>query len=173
MFLIKVTIGIYTGHLYVRSDVYGFGVVLLEMITGLRVMDLNRPGGQHNLVDWAKPILPDKKKLRKLIDPRLEGQYPSKAVFQISELILKCIEPDPKIRPHMEEVLATLEDINAIKMRSRDHKPNQSREHQSTTRQHNHNHNSVHRSPLHPKKTTSGNTIGRQEGRLPVCNRSY
>ncbi|XP_019187787.1 PREDICTED: probable serine/threonine-protein kinase NAK [Ipomoea nil] len=158
-----------TGHLYVRSDVYGFGVVLLEIITGLRVMDLNRPGGQHNLVDWAKPILPDKKKLRKIIDPRLEGQYPSKAVFQISELIMKCLEPDPKVRPHMEEVLANLEDINAIKMRSRDHKPNQ-----STSHRHGHNHGgAAHRSPLHPKKTTSGNAIGRPECPFPATNRSY
>ncbi|KAL0431055.1 UNVERIFIED_CONTAM: putative serine/threonine-protein kinase PIX13, partial [Sesamum radiatum] len=44
-------------HLYVKSDVYGFGVVLLEMLTGLRALDTRRPSGQHNLVDWLKPLL--------------------------------------------------------------------------------------------------------------------
>ncbi|KAG5527694.1 hypothetical protein RHGRI_028585 [Rhododendron griersonianum] len=40
-----------TGHLYVNSDVYGFGVVLLEMLTGLRAIDKNRGSGRKNLVD--------------------------------------------------------------------------------------------------------------------------
>ncbi|KAL4579090.1 hypothetical protein LXL04_015225 [Taraxacum kok-saghyz] len=104
-----------TGHLYVKSDVYGFGVVLLEMITGLRVLDTNRPSSQHNLVDWARPALPDKRRLRKIIDPRLEQDYPSKGANKASELILSCLEPDPKNRPSMEEVVVSLEVINAIK----------------------------------------------------------
>ncbi|GER49716.1 protein kinase superfamily protein [Striga asiatica] len=109
-----------TGHLYVKSDIYGFGVVLLEIITGLRVLDLRRPTGQTNLVDWAKPFLPNKKKLRKLMDPRLQGQYPSKAAFGIAELILKCLEPDPKCRPDMEEILGELEKMNEIHMKPKE-----------------------------------------------------
>ncbi|PHT51317.1 Protein kinase APK1B, chloroplastic [Capsicum baccatum] len=152
-----------TGHLYVRSDVYGFGVVLLEILSGRRVLDLNRPNGEHNLVDWAKPMLPDKKKLRKLMDPRLEGQYPSKAAFQIGEIILQCLEPDPKIRPSMNEILACLEQCNAIKVKARDR--NTSRDHR------NYNHHG-HRSPLHVKKTASGNVIGKQVHHATI-NRSY
>lgn len=152
-----------TGHLYVRSDVYGFGVVLLEILSGRRVLDLNRPGGEHNLVDWAKPMLPDKKKLRKLMDPRLEGQYPSKAAYQIAEIILQCLEPDPKTRPSMEDILDCLEQCTSIKMKSRD--KNTSRDHR------NYNHHG-HRSPLHVKKTGSGNVIGNQ-GHHAHINRSY
>lgn len=106
-----------TGYLYVKSDVYGFGVVLLEIITGLRVVDMNRPNRNHNLVDWAKPFLPNKKKLKKMMDPRLQNQYPSKGAFQIAELILRCLEPDQKYRPDMEEVLKSLEQINTIKIK--------------------------------------------------------
>ncbi|KAI6690658.1 hypothetical protein NL676_027486 [Syzygium grande] len=47
-----------TGHLYVKSDVYGFGVVLLEMLTGLQALDPERPSGRQNLVEWARPSLP-------------------------------------------------------------------------------------------------------------------
>ncbi|CAN4094094.1 unnamed protein product [Withania somnifera] len=152
-----------TGHLYVRSDVYGFGVVLLEILSGRRVLDLNRPNGEHNLVDWAKPMLPDKKKLRKLMDPKLEGQYPSKASYQIAKIILQCLEPDPKTRPSMEEILDCLEQCNAIKMKSRD---------KNTSRDHRINNHHGHRSPLHVKKTGSGNVIGNQGHHAPI-NRSY
>ncbi|VFQ66579.1 unnamed protein product [Cuscuta campestris] len=101
-----------TGHLYIKSDVYAFGVVLLEMISGLRVLDLDRELGKHDLVEWAKPILPNKKSLRRsLMDPRLEQMYPFESACQISHLILKCLEQDHKLRPDMDEVLETLEGI--------------------------------------------------------------
>ncbi|XP_010935290.1 probable serine/threonine-protein kinase PIX13 [Elaeis guineensis] len=111
-----------TGHLYVKSDVYGFGVVLLEMLSGQRALDTNRPSGQHNLVDWAKPYLADRRKLARLMDPRLEGQYPSKGAFQAAQLTLKCLGGEPKSRPSMKEVLETLEQIEAMKGRSRESK---------------------------------------------------
>ncbi|XP_075511721.1 putative serine/threonine-protein kinase PIX13 [Primulina tabacum] len=103
-----------TGRLYVKSDVFGFGVVLLEIITGLQVIDHNRPNMQTNLVEWAKPMLTRKNKLKKLIDPRLNDEYPPKAAFQVSELILQCLEPDPKCRPNMEEVSEILDRIGRI-----------------------------------------------------------
>ncbi|KAL6882621.1 hypothetical protein ACP4OV_011311 [Aristida adscensionis] len=106
-----------TGHLYVKSDVYGFGVVLLEMLTGLRALDTARPAQQHNLVDWAKPYLADRRRLARLVDPRLEGQYPSKAALQAAQLTLRCLSGDPKSRPSMAEVVAALEDIERIRAR--------------------------------------------------------
>jgi serine/threonine protein kinase len=105
-----------TGHLYVKSDVYGFGVVLLEMLTGLKALDLKRPTKKQNLVEWIKPYLSDKTKLKgNVVDYRLDGQYSPKAAFETAQLILKCLESDPKKRPSMEDVLETLEDINTIK----------------------------------------------------------
>ncbi|XAR64263.1 Non-specific serine/threonine protein kinase [Bertholletia excelsa] len=140
-----------TGHLYVKSDVFSFGVVLLEMLTGLRAIDTNRPSRQHNLVDWARPIRPDSKRLKKYMDPRLENQYPSKAAFQVAELILKCLESDPKNRPSMEEVLAALEEISTIKMSSKELKTSAK-----------HTHRRQLSSPLH--RNYAGNRAGAGAG---------
>ncbi|THU71753.1 hypothetical protein C4D60_Mb04t04800 [Musa balbisiana] len=111
-----------TGHLYVKSDVYGFGVMLLEMLSGLRALDTNRPSGQHNLIDFARPTLADRRKLARLIDNRLEGQYSLKGAYQVAQLTLKCLAGDPRSRPSMKEVVQTLEKIEALKSRSREAK---------------------------------------------------
>lgn len=105
-----------TGHLYVKSDVYGFGVVLLEMLSGRRALDTKRPTGQQNLIEWLKPLLSQKKKLKTTVmDARIEGQYSSKAMVQAAQLTLKCLEADPKNRPSMKEVVEVLEQIEAMK----------------------------------------------------------
>ena len=108
-----------TGHLYVKSDVYGFGVVLLEMMSGLRALDTNRPRERFSLVEWAKPLLPRKKNLKLIMDERIEGQYSSKAASLAANLTLQCLEPDPKTRPSMKEVVEVLEKINAMKVKTR------------------------------------------------------
>ncbi|KQJ84063.1 probable serine/threonine-protein kinase PIX13 isoform X3 [Brachypodium distachyon] len=118
-----------TGHLYVKSDVYGFGVVLLEMLTGLRALDTARPAPQLNLVDWAKPYLADRRKLARLVDPRLEGQYPSKAALRAAQLTLSCLAGEPRNRPSMAEVVAVLEEIEG--MRPRHHRRRASPEEES------------------------------------------
>ncbi|XP_027147936.1 probable serine/threonine-protein kinase PIX13 isoform X2 [Coffea eugenioides] len=148
-----------TGHLYVKSDVYGFGVVLLEIISGLRVLDLNRPSGEHNLVDWSKPLLPEKRKLRKVMDPQLEGRYPSRGAFQIAQLILKCLEPDPKKRPSMEQVLETLQQISTVKMKPKDAKA-AAQQHQAEQRLRRPANRTHHRSPLHTKHSSCSSVIG-------------
>ncbi|XP_024989958.1 probable serine/threonine-protein kinase PIX13 [Cynara cardunculus var. scolymus] len=143
-----------TGHLYVKSDVYSFGVVMLEMITGLRVLDPNRPGSQQNLVDWARPFLADTKKLRRIMDPRMEQVYPSTCAIKAAGLIRHCLDPNPNNRPSMEEVVASLEEMNAIKMKPKwlkaDTKHLMSPHHKQRLGDRRHvNH---HHSPLHTKQ---------------------
>ena len=54
------------------------------------------------------------------MDPRLEQKYPLKAAVQAAEIILQCLESDPKNRPSMEEVLETLKKVDDTKDKSKD-----------------------------------------------------
>lgn len=134
-----------------KSDVYGFGVVLVEMLTGLRALDTTRPSGEHNLVDWIKPHLADRRKLKAIMDAKLEGRYPSKAAFQIAQLSLRCIGSEHRSRPSMKEVLETLERIEASNEKPREPRVRPARpvvqRHGQPPLQ--------HRSPLHPMKDRS------------------
>ncbi|KAG0583806.1 hypothetical protein M758_3G164300 [Ceratodon purpureus] len=104
-----------TGHLTSRSDVYSFGVVLLEMLTGRRSVDKNRPSGEQNLVEWARPYLNDKRKFYKLIDPRLDGQYSVKGAQKAAILAHHCLSRDPKSRPLMGDVVDTLKPLQEMR----------------------------------------------------------
>ncbi|ONI01752.1 hypothetical protein PRUPE_6G156700 [Prunus persica] len=114
-----------TGHLTPKSDVYSFGVVLLELLTGRRAMDDERAGSvEETLVDWAKPFLSDTKRVLRIMDTRLGGQYPKKAAQTAAELTLQCLHTDPKYRPLMIDVLATLERLHTKNtLRTQPHKP--------------------------------------------------
>ena len=103
------------GHLTSKSNVYSFGVVLLEILTGRRSMDKKRPSGEQNLVTWARPYLADNRKYYRVVDPCLELNFSIKAAQKVSQLAYKCLRRDSKSRPTMDEVvklLTPLQDLN-------------------------------------------------------------
>lgn len=104
-----------TGHLTSKSDVYSFGVVLLEMISGRRSMDKHRPNGEHNLVEWARPHLGERRRFYRLIDPRLEGHFSVKGAQKAAQLAHHCLSRDPKARPLMSEVVEALMPLPNLK----------------------------------------------------------
>ncbi|KAH7280030.1 hypothetical protein KP509_37G049200 [Ceratopteris richardii] len=100
-----------TGKLTPKSDVYGFGVVLLEILTGKRAVDKARNGGEINLVEWATPYLIDKRKWSRVLDQRLDGQYSFKGAHIAANVSLQCLCSDPKLRPTMQDVLESLQPL--------------------------------------------------------------
>lgn len=93
------------------SDVYSFGVVLLELLTGRRSVDKSRPSREQNLVEWARPMLCDLRKLSRIMDPRLEGQYSETGAKKAAALAYQCLSHRPKHRPTMTSVVTTLEPL--------------------------------------------------------------
>lgn len=74
-------------------------------------IDKNRPSGQHNLVEWAKPYLANKRRVFRVLDTRLEGQYVPSRAQKLANLALQCLAVELKFRPNMDEVVMVLEQL--------------------------------------------------------------
>ncbi|XP_068335368.1 protein STRUBBELIG-RECEPTOR FAMILY 3-like [Pyrus communis] len=99
--------GIYT-H---QSDVYSFGVVMLELLTGRKSHDSTRNRGEQFLVRWATTQLHDIDALSRMVDPSLNGQYPTKSLSHFADIISQCIQSEPEFRPPMSGVVQDLLDM--------------------------------------------------------------
>lgn len=84
------------------------------MLIGRKAMDRSRPSREHNLVEWARPLLIHNRKLLKIIDPRMEGQYAVKALQKVANVAYYCLSPNPKGRPTMPQVVEILESLRDL-----------------------------------------------------------
>ncbi|KAI4355510.1 hypothetical protein L6164_004274 [Bauhinia variegata] len=97
-----------TGHLLVKSDVYSYGVVLLELLTGRKPVDLSQPPGQENLVAWVRPLLTSKEGLETIIDPVIRHNISFDTVVKVAAIASMCVQPEVSQRPFMGEVVQAL-----------------------------------------------------------------
>ncbi|KAH6813508.1 BRI1-associated receptor kinase [Perilla frutescens var. frutescens] len=99
-----------TGKSSEKTDVFGYGVMLLELITGQRAFDLARLANDDDvmLLDWVKGLLKDRK-LETLVDKDIEGQYIDEEVEALIQVALLCTQSSPMERPKMSEVVRMLE----------------------------------------------------------------
>ncbi|XP_047148066.1 receptor-like serine/threonine-protein kinase ALE2 isoform X2 [Vigna umbellata] len=97
-----------TGHLLVKSDVYSYGVVLLELLTGRKPVELSQPPGQENLVTWVRPLLTSKEGLQMIIDPVVKPNISVDIVVKVAAIASMCVQPEVSQRPFMGEVVQAL-----------------------------------------------------------------
>lgn len=98
-----------TGKLTEKSDVFSYGVVLLEMITGRRPVDRSQ---DESIVDWARPLLTqalESGNFEALIDPKLENDYDCIEMNRVIACAAACVRHSAKLRPRMSQIVRALE----------------------------------------------------------------
>ncbi|XP_073308050.1 probable serine/threonine-protein kinase PBL23 [Primulina huaijiensis] len=98
-----------TDHLTTESDVYCFGAVFLEIISGRKAIDNSKPAEEDNLVEWAKPLFKDRSNFTLMVDPLLEGTYPEKGLNQALAIAAMCLQEEASTRPLIGDVATALE----------------------------------------------------------------
>ncbi|KAF8015453.1 hypothetical protein BT93_H1076 [Corymbia citriodora subsp. variegata] len=97
-----------TGLITEKADVYAYGIVLLELLSGIKATDFSRSTGKQFVSDWGLPLL-KRGMINSIIDPQLLDKYvkwEADAMMHAAEL---CLSPQPEQRLRMSQVLKILD----------------------------------------------------------------
>ncbi|KAL4385303.1 hypothetical protein GQ457_15G016190 [Hibiscus cannabinus] len=101
------------GKLSDKIDVYAFGIVLLELLSGRRPISFESHEGQQSLVMWAKPMI-ESGDVKGILDPDLIGNINVAQMHRMVVAAAICITQSARLRPKMSEVLELLRGEKAI-----------------------------------------------------------
>lgn len=98
-----------------KSDVYAFGVVMLELVSAKAVVVPTRGEGvEANLARWATPLI-EAGRLEEVVDPALSNIFQTEegkdSVDRVARLTIRCSTVDSKFRPNMHEVWHTAQSV--------------------------------------------------------------
>ncbi|KAK2392075.1 Protein kinase superfamily protein [Trifolium repens] len=96
------------GKLTDKSDVYAYGVVLLELLLGRKPVEKLAQAQCQSLVTWAMPQLTDRSKLPNIVDPAIKDTMDLKHLYQVAAVAVLCVQPEPSYRPLITDVLHSL-----------------------------------------------------------------
>nr|GLL17807.1 brassinosteroid insensitive 1-associated receptor kinase 1 [Ipomoea trifida] len=97
-----------------KSDVFSFGVVILEVITGQPAI-IGKPPNHAHISRWVTSTL-NNGDIRDVVDPRLIGEFDVNSAWKVVELAMACVSQDPDKRPSMNKVVSELKDCLSTEM---------------------------------------------------------
>ncbi|XP_065633526.1 putative leucine-rich repeat receptor-like serine/threonine-protein kinase At2g19230 [Quercus suber] len=103
-----------SGNFNKKNDVYSFGIILFELITG-RTAIVRGPVRNNHILDWVNPLI-ERGDVQNIIDPRLEGEFNSTSAWKAIEIAMSCIPSYAIQRLDMSYVLAELKECLALEM---------------------------------------------------------
>ncbi|KAJ0984239.1 hypothetical protein J5N97_002595 [Dioscorea zingiberensis] len=95
------------GKVSESCDVYSFGILLLEIVTGRKPIEKLPGGVKRTITEWAEPLIAEGR-FRELVDPRLRGNFDEAQLRQTVNVAALCVQGDPEKRPVMREVVELL-----------------------------------------------------------------
>ncbi|XP_071734765.1 probable LRR receptor-like serine/threonine-protein kinase At1g67720 [Rutidosis leptorrhynchoides] len=103
-----------SNHLTDKSDIYSFGVILLELISGKEAISNQSFGTNYrNIVQWAKFHI-ENGDIQGIVDPCLGDEFDIQSMWKIAEKALMCVQPHANMRPAMSEVIKEIRDAILI-----------------------------------------------------------
>jgi len=96
-----------TNHLTIKSDVFSYGILLLEILSGRRPIEVRRGATERITVRWAFSKY-NRGNVRDILDPMLTEAINKDILNRIFDLAFQCVAPTREDRPHMKEVVERL-----------------------------------------------------------------
>ncbi|XP_055961717.1 LRR receptor-like serine/threonine-protein kinase IOS1 [Mercurialis annua] len=103
-----------TNWLTEKSDVYGFGIVILEIITGKCAIIQTRDENTH-ISQWVKLML-ERGDMKNIVDPKLCGEFDVNSAWKVVELAMACVSETSAQRPSMSRVVTELNESLLMQM---------------------------------------------------------
>eukprot|EP00253_Pinus_taeda_P031451 PITA_31451 len=91
-----------------KVDVYSFGIVLLEIVTGRSSLSSSTVQNCGHLVQWVSAMMREGRGIQEAVDPKLHGNFDSEEVERVLKTALLCVEQDKDVRPSMSQAVEML-----------------------------------------------------------------
>ncbi|CAH9077696.1 unnamed protein product [Cuscuta epithymum] len=98
-----------------KSDIYSFGVVLLELISGRKPVSSEQYGADWSIVHWVRSQI-HKGDVVSIIDPTIAGTVKAESIWKITEVAIQCVDRRSSSRPRMQEIIVAIQDAIKIEM---------------------------------------------------------